>query len=989
MKTILTTLMGGVALASLIPASAFAQAKPAPEAGTADIVVTGTLIKRPDYKAESPTSTLSSGAIAASGQPSLDRVIGQLPQFEAAQGAAQVGDAQGTVLFGGGASYSDLRGIGRNRSLVLLDGRRLMPSTPDGAIDLNTIPTALLDSVEIITGGASATYGSDAVAGVANFKLKHNFSGLELNVQHGASTKGDGGTTQVSAIAGGKFADGRGHALLAFEYSKRDTVSGSSRSFFTQPTLRFLGRPPQGIIFAGGFGAGATAPTIGSVNAVLATYAGTTPLPGNSTDPYTGAIGVNTDQTLYTSAGPFLAQNFKGAGAVLGEQLDPTGKTAGLVLGNYFAVQVPLTKYNVFAKADYEIADHITAYGQFNFSESIALDQTSPASTKTNAASPQVLKIPVSNPYVQSNPALQSILASAYGGSPPPGSSFYYSKLLFGFPPRVQNFKYDVWQILGGVRGDIPGTKFNYDLYASFGRSNYSSQAQGDLSIAAFNNVLANETATTGPGGCTYNPFGIQPVSAACQSYIGRTDNTTSALTQKNVQLTFDGPLFNLPAGEAKIAFGADYRSSNYNYQPDAIFITGDSLAYGTDSASGGAQNVKELFGELLLPLLKDKTFAKDLSLDLGYRYSEYNTFSGKSTWKADLSWELTKGLRMRGGYSVAIRAPSLSDLYVGSSTSDSVLNSGDPCDILNVARTGANGAQVKALCASQTSAAGSTTFSYSGAVASVPIQSGGNSLLQPENAKTWSVGTVLSPLHGLNISVDYYNINISGAISALSPGQILADCYGATANPTFSVSNPFCQRIQRDPGTGNISRLTSGTFNFNTIKLDGIDAQIDYQFGLDRLGLSPKAGKIQLATVISYLRHYTVAPGDGTAAVEYAGGVTGSLTTADGESLYSHPRWKANTSVGYSNGAFNGTLRWRYTGSMTNLDVAGASVPAYSYFDLDAHYKISKNFTFTVGLNNIFDKSPPYIAGLDLRTDAATYDVIGRSWYAALKAKF
>ena len=167
------------ALAGTPAAAVFAQETAGSDAGLADIVVTGTLIKRPDYKAESPTSTLSNEAIAAAGQPSLDRVIGEMPQFSAAQGASQVGDVQGTVLFGGGASYSDLRGIGRNRSLVLMDGRRLMPSTPDGSIDLNTIPTSMIENVDVITGGASATYGSDAVAGVANFRLRQNFTGME------------------------------------------------------------------------------------------------------------------------------------------------------------------------------------------------------------------------------------------------------------------------------------------------------------------------------------------------------------------------------------------------------------------------------------------------------------------------------------------------------------------------------------------------------------------------------------------------------------------------------------------------------------------------------------------------------------------------------------------------------------------------------------------------------------------------------------------
>ncbi len=396
-------LSGASALALAASAAAFAQSAP-PEnpAGPAsttvnEIVVTGSRISRPDFKAESPVSTLTSAAILAAGQPSLDRVVGEMPQFEAAQGAAEVGDVQGSIGFGGGASYSDLRGVGRNRSLVLMDGRRLMPSTPDGSIDLNTIPMAMIDSVEVITGGASTAYGSDAVAGVANFKLRTNFSGLEVSAEHGGSTRGDGATNQFSVLAGGKFDDGKGHAVVDLEYSDRDAVAGSQRSFFTQPSVRFLGRPPEGIIFAGGWGAGGTAPTISAVNSVLAGYPGTTPIPGSGA--YKGAIGVNTNQSLYTSANAgSCAQNYKGVGAEVGAIINPNCTTAGVVLGNYFAVQVPLTKYNVFAKADYELNPHITAYAQFNFSDSTALDQTSPGSTKTNAAASQVLLIPMSSP---------------------------------------------------------------------------------------------------------------------------------------------------------------------------------------------------------------------------------------------------------------------------------------------------------------------------------------------------------------------------------------------------------------------------------------------------------------------------------------------------------------------------------------------------------------------------------------------------------------
>lgn len=982
-----------LAAALTAPDLAAAQSAPNPPAAAAPaeagvVVVTGSRISRRDFQAESPISTISNDTIAAAAQPSLDRVIGEIPQFEAAQGASEVGDVQGSVGFGGGASYSDLRGVGRNRSLVLMDGRRLTPSTPDGAIDLNTIPMGMIENVEVITGGASATYGSDAVAGVANFKLRQKFNGVELNIQHGSSFKNDGDTNQIGVLAGGKIGDDKGNVLVDFEYSRRDAVSGANRSFFTQPSVRFLGRPPEGIVFRGGWGNGSQNPTISAVNAVLAGYPGTTPISGSGA--YTGAIGVNTDGTLYTSAaGGNCAQNYKGAHAVVGAIVSPNCATAGVVLGNYFAVQVPLTKYNAFMKADYEFNAHVKGYAQFGFSESTALDQTSPGSTKTSASASQVLRIPVSNPFVQANPALLSLINSAYGGSVPANANLYYSKLLFGWGNRVQNFKYDVWQALAGLKGDIPGTRFTWDAYASFGRSSYAAVANGDISISAINSILAGTNTASGcSGAAAWNPFGLQPVSKGCLAYAGRTDHTTDVLNAKNAEVSLEGPLFNLPAGEVRVAVGADYRDSNYSYSPDSLFVSGDSLAYGSDTPSAGSQKAVEMFGEVLAPVMKNQPLIQDLSVDLGYRYSKYNSFSAKDTWKADLNWTVVEGVRVRGGYSVAIRAPSLADLYVGKSISNTNVTL-DPCDILSPARTGANAAQVKALCAAQAAAAGTNSYSYNGAVVSIPVQSGGNSLLKPETADTWSVGVVLNPIRGLNVSVDYYNINITGAIASLSSGQILADCYGASTNPGFSAANAFCQRVQRDASTGTISLLTSGTFNFNNIKLDGVDTQVNYKFGLDRVGLPESWGAMELNAVLSYLGTYTVTPADGSGAVKYAGKISDTLVTSDGENLYSHPKWKANSALTYRNGPLSGSLRWRYIGKMANLDDPTQPAPAVSYFDVDGHYRLSNGVTLSAGVNNIVDKKPPYIGTLELRTDAATYDVIGRTWFVAVKAKF
>jgi outer membrane receptor protein involved in Fe transport len=456
-------------------------------------------------------------------------------------------------------------------------------------------------------------------------------------------------------------------------------------------------------------------------------------------------------------------------------------------------------------------------------------------------------------------------------------------------------------------------------------------------------------------------------------------------MTSKNVEATIQGPLFALPGGDASYAVGADYRESNYDYVPDSIFITGDTLSYGSATASAGSQNVREAFGELLLPFFANRPFAEDLSVDLGYRYSKYNTFSGKSTWKADLSWEPIKELRFRGGYSVAIRAPSLADLYNGLSVNNVALSGGDPCSATSSFRTGANATQVQALCAAQSAAAGAAGFS---GTTTPPVQTGGNSLLQPERAKTWTIGGIISPFPGFHASVDYYNINISGAISALSSGQIVNGCYGAALNPSFSTSNSFCQRIRRDPTGGSITLLTSGLFNYNSIMLDGVDVQLDYQLGLNALGMNGNPGRVQIGSVVSYLSRYTVTDPLGNAA-HYAGKVTDGLQTSDGEYLYSHPKWKANSILGYSVGPFNAAVHWRYIGGMTELEAPNLRIPSVSYFDVEAHYKINPRFTVGVGVNNIGDKVPPFIGTLELRTDAATYEVIGRTWHASIKAKF
>ncbi len=991
-------------LIGLSASPAFAQEADDPEAdtanastGTSDIVVTGSLISRRDNRSSSPISTVGESELAATGQPSLDKVIGQLPQFSGGQGAAEVGDTQGTIGFGGGQSYSDLRGLGPNRSLVLLDGRRLMPSSPDGAIDLNTIPSWLIGSVEVITGGASATYGSDAVAGVTNFKLRTNLNGLELSAKKGITDRGDGGTTTLSAAFGSDFADDRGNFVFGVEYAERGAVIGNSRPFFAN--IRQLARPPEGIIGAGNYGGGA--PTVAAVNAVLAQYAGTTPIAATVNGLYNGAIGVNGDGTIFTDlAGTNCVQNYRGLNqGVQGLNISSNCRQVQIALGQYFAVQVPLKRYNAFARVNYELSDDITAYAQFGYLRSEAYSRTGPGSSKPAAP----LLVPRNNPFLTANPALSAILAST---TPAPTGNIIVTKTLTVLGNRLSSFDNDVWQGVLGLKGEIPGTSLQWNVYGSYGKSKFVNVMTGDMSAAAVTTVLNGTANYNGPAGScrgyAWNPLGLAPLSAGCLEYVGRTNVNINDQSQRIVEATIQGPLFTLPAGDLSFALGAGNRQSSFDYLPASTLSTNDSISYGFVSAASGKQKVSEVFAELLVPILADTPFFQELTANLGYRYSDYSLFGGQKTYKADLSWRPAEQVFVRGSYSVAIRAPSLGNLFGPTSVAQLPIgtgpNAGDPCAVGSIYRTGSNASQVQALCLAQgIPSAIYPTYTYG--ISTVAGQDGSNVNLTPERAKTYSFGVVLTPnfdsklFDKLSLSVDYYNIRIKDAIGSLQLSDILPRCFNSdgVSNTGYSVNNAYCQRIARDPLTGQISLGQQGLFNFATYTVAGIDTQFNWGFGLEALGLSPSAGALEFNATASYLRDYKVAGLLGSPTLDYAGsagfgGVGGGI---------SHPKWKINTRVTYSNDDFSLSLLWRHISSMIHSDVVAnaasttAGVGAYNYIDLNANFDLNDRFSFGLGVSNLTDKAPPFISATPLTTDAATYDVIGRSFYASIKAKF
>jgi iron complex outermembrane receptor protein len=386
--------------------------------------------------------------------------------------------------------------------------------------------------------------------------------------------------------------------------------------------------------------------------------------------------------------------------------------------------------------------------------------------------------------------------------------------------------------------------------------------------------------------------------------------------------------------------------------------------------------------------------------VDIGGRHSQYDLFGGTNTWKADLHWKANDQIMFRGGFERAIRAPSLQELYNPTvQAQDSI--SVDPCEYTSSYRTGANGARVAALCQAQgVPAAVLPGFTYGLNSANGIIT--GNPSLKPEVANTYSLGFVLTPrfeaplASDLGVSVDYYHIKLEGAIAGVTLDAILQNCFNANGgNASYSQSNFYCQQITRDPTTGAIVLGKEFSLNVGSYITDGLD--IDWHWGADLhdMGLPAGAGRIKLQSYISYLRSLTVSGVPAIPSLNFAGSIgdTATAIAADGTSVsdLSHPKWKANTTLGYAVGQFSGAFHWRFLSSMHDFMDGPTSndpgVPAYSYFDLDAHWQPLDNIQVTAGITNLSDKGPPRVAGAPLLTDAATYDVIGRTYYVGFKA--
>lgn len=939
---------------------------PTPEKA-GDIVVTGSRIQRADYTAESPIVSIGQSAIQNNGTPALDQALNTLPQFTGSASGQSPTATTGQARSAGRAT-ANLRGLGAPRTLVLLDGRRLQPSDAFNVIDLNVLPSSLIQNVEVITGGASAVYGSDAIAGVVNFKLTPRFTGLRLDADNLVTSAGDGRTTTLSAVAGTRFGDDRGSVVLSVQYLDRAEIFRSSRRFFDN-----VNGASQGA-------AGLVAPTgtnLVSNAALTALFRGKY---GLSAQPTNGAnLSVNPDNTLYGNIG---AINFKPQPQYF---FNAAANTVQFVRD--LTLQAPLRRISAFGRASYELSDSIEFYSQGLYTHY----KTDQNTVGVNVSEPATT-VPVTNPYIPAD--LAGLLASR----PNPTARFIYYYNTARISPLRFTQENDVYQLLGGFKGKIGLGDFSYDIYASQGETRQLQTSVGYVNRQAFLNVV--NAADGGNSLCAggYALFSLAPVSDACKAYLGRPTSGLERFKQTEASANIEGGLLRLPAGEVRLAAGLDYRRNSFTSRPDLQFIN-DELQGGIIVRPGqGTQNVVDAFGELFVPLLDGLPLIRKLSVDVAYRYSHYDTSGGVSSYKASTEWELARPLAVRAGYQRAIRAPSVGELFGAARFGSSTIGTpqqggGDPCDIRSVYRTGTNAAQVRALCLAQGVPPGLVdTLQTSGTAAGTQLT--GNTGLTPEIADTFTVGAILhSPVGGIfsefTTSVDFYKIQIRDAIGTVPASVSLQTCFNGTGqNAAYSNDNAFCRNIVRNGAS--INYIVEASANLARYETSGIDVEADWKIRADSLGLGPDFGSLSLNTVVSYVDTYKIKTTPTGALLDFAGTIGNN--TIDVESL-SHPKWRVTASGTYNVGPVSLGVRFRSIGKMTNSVNVGstltaAGVKGVHYFDLNGRIAVQDGTEFRFGVLNLGNTQPPVFTG-QAATDAATYDLVGRRFFAGITAKF
>lgn len=931
-ETALAFASATIAIAVATATPTWAQSNPPAEAAEKDpndIVVTGTRIKSLNDTSTQPVSAITGADIQNRGVITVSDAVNELPQFGNAFGAQNQDINTANAGFNIGTELINLRNLGPQRTLVLVNGRRHVAGDPGtSAVDLNSIPAGMIDRVDVVTGANSAVYGADAVSGVVNIILKSKFSGTEANARGGISTQGDGRELSAGIVHGGQIGD-RLRYLAAVEYSDRAPIFGRDRDWVKG----------DGATNTFGFSTGSAAvesgPFTTNVGAFVITPTGTIPWTTGATGPAYRYQRVF-DRTLQTANRRIVASG----------------------------------------KLDYEVSSNVNLFWEGSYANTKAEVDFEPqffVFRSINAAQFDLPPVPTTNPFLA--PFLASVGATTLIQGT--GTTRRFAQ----YGTRYAKVDRDLYRTAVGINGTLG--RFDFEAYYQYGRVKATQEDGPSIDrnrIAAALNNCAVGNGTYGLVGVDYQALGCTPLNpfgngSLTQAFINYTliPNVKSTITNDQHVLSgyLSGDLFPLLGSKLKAVLGGEYRreSTATNVHPS---LRDRSNGIRQIAATQGSTDVKEVYGELRLPLL-------DNALELGgsARYSDYNTVGGQFTWGLNGSYRPAPFVRFRASYGVAIRAPNVNELF--SAVSDTTGTLRDPCaNDFNNNGIADVGVVVPAKCTSQIGASYVITEDPStGSV--IRLRRGGNNALQPETAKTLTVGTVFSvpEAWGLNLSVDYYRIRLSDVIGSLVPNIVVAQCYGT--NPDAAQ---FCPYITRASG-GQLQAVTTQLFNISREEVSGIDVQA-------RAATAIGAGKLTFNVNYAHLLKRS--------RTDFAGAVATDLT-----GRIDAIRDQANATTAFSIGSVQFAYSARVLGaalkgnSVANLADPNNRIPVYWYHDLQLSIQASKRFGFDIGVKNLADKDPPIISefsnsgliGSGGITAGGLYDVRGRFVYVQARTRF
>ena len=989
-----TTLLSGLA----VLASAGAAAAAAAETGgdVAEIVVTGTRIPSPNLTSVAPITTVGSADIKAQGVTRIEDITNSLPQVFAGQGSSITNGSNGTATV-------NLRGLGSSRTLVLIDGRRAQP-TPT---DLNFIPAALVERVDVLTGGASATYGADAISGVVNFMMLKNFEGVRLDAQYSGYQHDNNNSAGQAALTAAART-----AIIPSQYAIPGNTFGGEGS---QVSLIIGANAPDGK---------------GNVTA-YATYRQNNAI-----------LEANRDYSACTFSSSATGFNCAGSGtaypARVGSYLvDPTTfntfrpRVATDVFNygpaNYY--MRPDERYSLGAFAHYEIAPWADAYMDTMF-----MQDNSTAQIASGGIFAATFSVNCANPFLTAQErGLLNATAATGGGTcaTNPNGTFSGTVSRRLLPSeqtgRLTQYIHNDFRIVTGLKGDL-GKNWNYDGYLQLGAVQVNNKQSGNFNTTRINQSLnaiigPNGTPICNPAGnpdagCVpMNIFSAATISPAAINFLSIQSYNNTNISERVASLAFTGKLgdYGIKSAWANdgvgVAFGAEYRREHLDNSADFLSING--LVNGNGGAAAptnGSFDVYELFGEARIPLISDMPFAKDVSLELGYRFSDYSSVGNTNTYKVAGEWEVVDGVRFRAGYNRAVRAPNINELYQTQTVG--LDGNADPCAGL-AANQAANAAKI-ANCAAIFHL---TTAQVLGIEANPANQyqglQGGNPNLKPEISDTYTGGVVWQPkfIPGLNMSADYFNIKVDQFISGYGATLILNQCVN-TGSPTF------CNLVHRDAAgslwLSNQGYVQDTALNTGSLKTSGVDVNLAYRTDLSAWGLGDN-GSVSAAMIGTWLDTLITQPLPGGPSYDCAG--LYGVTCNGGSNLVPAAKWRHkaaltwNTPYSYGDWFKSLSLRvqWRYFGKVSldaydsnpllnnvgNQFAVEKNLPAQNYIDLTANFTVHNNLNVRVGVQNVFDKDPPLIGtncpgtSCNGNTFPQAYDALGRYMYVGLTADF